>query len=141
MEVRGRAGSKGSAETSGLAETTEPAGQADTSETTEPADQADTSETTEPAGQADTEVHMIKTTIGVQGMACNMCENHVNDAVRNTVKCKKVTSDHKKGITEVISAEPIDEEAVRNAITKDGYEVTSFESAPYEKKGLFGFGR
>ena len=129
MEVRGRAGSKGSAETSGLAETTEPAGQ------------ADTSETTEPAGQADTEVHMIKTTIGVQGMACNMCENHVNDAVRNTVKCKKVTSDHKKGITEVISAEPIDEEAVRNAITKDGYEVTSFESAPYEKKGLFGFGR
>ncbi|MBR6880805.1 MAG: heavy-metal-associated domain-containing protein [Clostridiales bacterium] len=84
---------------------------------------------------------MIKTTIGVQGMACNMCENHVNDAVRNTVKCKKVTSDHKKGITEVISAEPIDEEAVRNAITKDGYEVTSFESAPYEKKGLFGFGR
>ena len=129
MEVRGRAGSKGSAETSGLAETTEPAGQ------------ADTSEITEPAGQADTEVHMIKTTIGVQGMACNMCENHVNDAVRNTVKCKKVTSDHKKGITEVISAEPIDEEAVRNAITKDGYEVTSFESAPYEKKGLFGFGR
>ena len=129
MEVRGRAGSKGSAETSGLAETAEPAGQ------------ADTSETTEPAGQADTEVHMIKTTIGVQGMACNMCENHVNDAVRNTVKCKKVTSDHKKGITEVISAEPIDEEAVRNAITKDGYEVTSFESAPYEKKGLFGFGR
>ena len=39
---------------------------------------------------------MIKTTLEVKGMACGMCENHVNEAIRNAFKVKKVTSSHTK---------------------------------------------
>ena len=72
-----------------------------------------------------------------------MCEAHVNDAIRKAagkVK-KKVTSSHSKGISEVISEEPLDEAAVRQAIEATGYRVTGVESGPYEKKGLFSFGK
>lgn len=39
---------------------------------------------------------MIKITVGVEGMACGMCEAHVNDAVRGAFPVKKVTSSHTK---------------------------------------------
>ena len=81
---------------------------------------------------------MIKTTVGVEGMMCGHCEAHVNDAVRNAFKVKKVESSHSKGETVIISAEPLEEEAVRKAIEATGYKVTNFKSEPYEKKGLFG---
>ena len=81
---------------------------------------------------------MIKTTVGVEGMMCGHCEAHVNDAVRNAFKVKKVESSHSKGETVIISAEPLEEEAVKKAIEATGYKVTGFKSEPYEKKGLFG---
>ena len=81
---------------------------------------------------------MIKTTVGVEGMMCGHCEAHVNDAVRNAFKVKKVESSHSKGETVIISAEPLEEEAVRKAIEATGYKVTGFKAEPYEKKGLFG---
>ena len=81
---------------------------------------------------------MIKTTVGVEGMMCGHCEAHVNDAVRNAFKVKKVESSHSKGETVIISKEPLEEEAVRKAIEATGYKVTGFKSEPYEKKGLFG---
>ena len=34
---------------------------------------------------------MIKMTVGIEGMACGMCEAHVNEAIRNTFRVKKVT--------------------------------------------------
>lgn len=34
---------------------------------------------------------MIKMTLNVEGMACQMCEAHINDAVRRDFKVKKVT--------------------------------------------------
>ena len=85
---------------------------------------------------------MIKTDFSVDGMACSMCEAHVNDAIRKAAgKVKKVTSSHSKGISEVISEEPLDEAAVRQALEDIGYRVTGVESGPYEKKGLFSFGK
>ena len=39
---------------------------------------------------------MVKITLEVEGMACGMCESHVNDAVRKTFPVKKVTSSHGK---------------------------------------------
>ena len=80
---------------------------------------------------------MIKTTVGVEGMMCGMCEAHVNDAVRKALDVKKVSSSHKKNITEIISEAPVSEEAVRAAIDATGYKVTSFSSEEYKKKGLF----
>ena len=35
---------------------------------------------------------MIKTTVKISGMACAMCEAHINDAVRGAFPVKKVTS-------------------------------------------------
>ena len=82
---------------------------------------------------------MIQTTLGVSGMACSMCESHINEAVRKAVPVKKVTSSHRKQETVILSDAPLDEQVLRDTIAATGYQVTSFRSEPYEKKGLFSF--
>lgn len=79
---------------------------------------------------------MIKVTANVEGMMCGHCEAHVNDAVRAAFQVKKVTSSHSRGVTEVISEEPIDEEKLRQTIEATGYTVTGIQTEPYEKKGF-----
>ena len=54
---------------------------------------------------------MIQTTVEVGGMACSMCEAHINDAVRNAFPVEKVSSSHAKGKTVILSKEPLDENA------------------------------
>ncbi len=84
---------------------------------------------------------MVKTTVNVEGMACNMCEAHINDAIRNNFNVKKVTSSHKTGITEIISENTIEEEKIKKVISDDGYTVTGVKSEPYEKKVFSLFGK
>lgn len=84
---------------------------------------------------------MVKTIVKVDGMMCGMCESHINDAIRQAMQIKKVTSSHTKGQTEIISEEPLDEVAVRAAIEKTGYTVAAIQSEPYEKKGFSLFHR
>ena len=81
---------------------------------------------------------MIQTPIGVDGMMCEMCEAHINDVIRRTFSVKSAKADRKKKRCVVVSEEPLDEDAVREAIEKTGYEFTSIASEPYQKKGLFG---
>ena len=81
---------------------------------------------------------MFKITAKVEGMMCGMCEAHVNEAVRAAVSAEKVTSSHKKGITELITEKEPDEKVLREAVEKDGYKVLGITTEPYEKKGLFG---
>ena len=81
---------------------------------------------------------MIKTTVGIDGMMCGMCESHVNDAIRKSFDIKKVSSSHSKKKTEIISEEAIDEDKLRAVIDETGYTVLSGDSEPYKKKG-FGF--
>lgn len=80
---------------------------------------------------------MVKIILNVEGMACGMCEAHVNDAVRRAFPVKKVSSSHAKGKTEIISQEPLDEEKLKAAVSATGYTVTGVKSQPYEKKGFF----
>ena len=80
---------------------------------------------------------MVKITVGVEGMACGMCEAHINDAVRNEFPVKKVTSSQKKKQTVIIAEEDIPEQKIKDVIGKAGYEAVSVSSEPYEKKGLF----
>ena len=80
---------------------------------------------------------MIKTTVGIEGMSCCMCEAHINDVVRREFKVKSVKSSVKKKNSEIVSKEPIDEEKLRKAITDTGYTVTGITSEEYVKKGLF----
>ena len=84
---------------------------------------------------------MVKTMVEVTGMACGMCEAHVNDAIRDAFAIKKVSSSHTKNETEIISEEELDAEKIKSVITEQGYEVGAIKSEPYQKKGLFGFGK
>ena len=84
---------------------------------------------------------MVKITLNVEGMACQMNEVHINDTVRRDSKVKKVTSSHRKNITEIIAEEPINESALKAAIDATGYQVTGIKTEPYEKKGFSLFGR
>lgn len=81
---------------------------------------------------------MIETILKIDGMACGMCESHVNDAVRRAMDVKKVTSSHRKGETVVLSETAPDETALRKTIEATGYRVLAVESRPYVKKSLFG---
>ena len=81
---------------------------------------------------------MIETILKIDGMACGMCESHINDVVRRTCSVKKVTSSHSKGETVILSEQPLDEAALAAAIKATGYEVKGSEAHPCEKKGLFG---
>ena len=84
---------------------------------------------------------MTKTTIQVSGMACSMCESHVNDAIRSAFSVDKVTSSHTKGETVVISKDPLDEKAIHAVLDPTGYTVGAITSEPYDKKGFSQFGR
>ena len=82
---------------------------------------------------------MIQTTVKVSGMACSMCEAHINDAIRAALPVEKVTSSHSRGETVIVSGEPLDEEKLRGIINATGYTAGEISTAPYEKKGLFSF--
>ena len=83
---------------------------------------------------------MIKTTLTIDGMACSMCEAHVNDAVRAKFAVKKVTSSFKKGVTEILSENALDENDLRAAIEATGYHVTDVKTESVEKKRFSLFG-
>ncbi len=84
---------------------------------------------------------MIKIELTIDGMVCSMCESHINDTIRQSFKTKKVSSSHKKGITEIISEAPLDEKALREAVGKTGYKVLEVKTESYEKKRFSLFGR
>ena len=84
---------------------------------------------------------MVKITVGIEGMACGMCEAHLGEAVRNAFQVKKVTSSHTKKQTVIIAEKEIPEQELKNVVAKTGYNVVSVISEPYEKNGLFGMFR
>ena len=84
---------------------------------------------------------MTKTTLKIDGMMCGMCEAHMNDLIRKNFKVKKVTSSAKDGETVIISDAELDIPWAKKQIKDIGYELIDYTSEPYEKKGLFHFGR
>ncbi len=64
---------------------------------------------------------MVETKLRIDGMACGMCESHINDAIRNNFDVKKVKSSHKKSLTIVKSEQPLDMEKVKKVIADTGY--------------------
>lgn len=81
---------------------------------------------------------MVKITVGIEGMACGMCEAHINEAVRNAFQVKKVTSSHTKKQTVILAEKDIPEQELKSVVAKAGYDAVSVSSEPYEKKRLFG---
>ena len=79
---------------------------------------------------------MVKIILNIEGMACGMCEAHVNDAIRKEFSVKKVSSSHSKGVTEIIAENEIDKDKLDTVIEKAGYKLLSVKLEPYEKKGF-----
>lgn len=50
---------------------------------------------------------MVKIVLDIDGMACGMCESHINDAVRRRFSANKVTSSHKTGRTEILAEQGV----------------------------------
>lgn len=84
---------------------------------------------------------MVKTVLKIDGMMCGMCEAHMNDLIRKNFKVKKVTSSAKDGETVIISDAELDIPWAKKQIKDIGYEMVDYTCEPYEKKGLFHFGR
>ena len=77
---------------------------------------------------------MIKTTVKIDGMQCNMCETHVSDIIRKNFKVKKVKASHVKGDCVIVSPRA----ELTYELGQMGYKVTDMQSEAYVKKGLFG---
>ena len=46
---------------------------------------------------------MIKTTVKIDGMQCNMCETHVKDLIRKKFDVKKIKASHVNGECVIVS--------------------------------------
>lgn len=82
---------------------------------------------------------MYKTIVKSEGMMCQMCEKHVNNAISRALVTENIKSSFKTGETEIISKTLPDENKIREVIDAEGYKVISVVTEPYEKKkfGLF----
>ena len=80
---------------------------------------------------------MVKITAQIDGMMCDMCEAHVNEAVRRAFPVKKVTSSHKKGQTIILTEQDIPDDALRQAIAPAGYVLVSAAHGTVQRKGWF----
>ena len=69
---------------------------------------------------------MQKITLKIDGMMCGMCEAHMNDAIRKAFNVEKVTSDHKKGITEIVYKDGSVDESKLEGIVKDTCDTLEF---------------
>lgn len=81
---------------------------------------------------------MQKITLKINGMACGMCEAHVNDAIRENFSVKKVTSSHSSGETVILTENNLDSEKLKSVIKELGYELVSVSTEEQaEQKGFF----
>lgn len=80
---------------------------------------------------------MVKITLQIEGMACGMCQAHINDAIRRRFAVKKVTSSHSRGETVILAENPLEEDALKKVVGETGYTVVSVRSEPYQKRGWF----
>ena len=72
---------------------------------------------------------MNKYIIGIDGMACGMCELHVEEAIEKKVYTKKVKASRCKKQVVVFSELSLEESDFKDILDPTGYRVTSFEKA------------
>ena len=69
---------------------------------------------------------MVTVELKIEGMACGMCEAHVNDAIRNRFKVKKIKSSYKKGTTVFRMEEAPSEAELHEILDPTGYKMTGY---------------
>ena len=82
---------------------------------------------------------MLKTVLEIEGMACGMCEAHVNDVIRAKFPVQRVSSSHKTGRTEILSEQDLPQEALAAALAETGYRLVGIHTEPCAGKPAKGF--
>ena len=72
---------------------------------------------------------MVRMVLKIDGMACSMCEAHVNDAIRRAFPVKKVVSSHGKGQTEILAEAEIPQDWLAAVLQDTGYRLSQRTSA------------
>ncbi len=73
------------------------------------------------------EDNTMKKTIKINGMMCAHCEARVKKALEELPQVVSAAPDHSKNCAEVVLNGEIDDEALKAAVEKEGYEVTGIE--------------
>ena len=75
----------------------------------------------------------------LDGMACGMCEAHVNDAVRKNAdkKISKLKSNHKTNITTFVSDDNLNIDKIVKEIKELGYRVLDYKINDYKQENFF----
>ena len=63
----------------------------------------------------------------IHGMRCGMCELHIEETIKNTVKVKKVVANRFKKVAIIYSDESLDMNIIKEAIVNTGYIVLNIE--------------
>ena len=79
---------------------------------------------------------MNKYIMGIDGMRCGMCEMHVEEAIRKSIKAKKIKASHFKNNLVVITELELTEEDFKRVLDSTGYTIISFEKTKAIKKFL-----
>lgn len=64
-----------------------------------------------------------------------MCEAHVNDAIRQNFKVKKIRSSHAKGQCELTAEQELDGQKLSAVLQGIGYELQAVEKSAVPEKG------
>lgn len=72
---------------------------------------------------------MQETVVLVNGMMCSNCERHVKKALEGIDGILEATSDHTTGKVVVKHEAPLDEEAIKAAVTEEGYEYAGLTAS------------
>lgn len=70
---------------------------------------------------------MITTIVKIDGMMCDMCEAHVNSAIRKNFDVKKVKANRKKKQALIESNDILDQNKLKQVIEELGYDYLGVE--------------
>ena len=71
-------------------------------------------------------IPMVKIELKIDGMACSMCEAHINDTIRSQWNVRKLKSSWKKGTTSFLCDVAPSEEDLHAILDPTGYRLLSF---------------
>ncbi|MDD7401340.1 MAG: heavy-metal-associated domain-containing protein [Eubacteriales bacterium] len=81
---------------------------------------------------------MKKLTLKIDGMMCENCENHVNQAIQEHFPVQQVESSHARGETLILTDQDIPEDQLKAVVEEAGYRFLAMKTEEDQKaKGFF----
>ena len=80
---------------------------------------------------------MKKLTLKIDGMMCENCEKHINEAIKSHFPVESVESSHEKGETVIITPQELPEDQLKAVVEETGYRFLAMKTEDYhEHKGF-----